>query len=186
MNRAVLGAGHGLTVTLEIRHSVIPGGFVRACARREHPPSSASHFPATIISGCHDRPARAFLLRISSRPLIPPRDVRPSWMSPRPLSRRRLNVSARARESMPEAIYHTRYFAHRCKYCRLLRRARATTHYSYSLVFLYLRPAFFPRPRDKETGEPSLVNFGRNSTHFDSHAILARKRPAFRTAATTT
>lgn len=66
MNRAVLGAGHGLTVTLEIRHSVIPGGFVRACARREHPPSSANHFPATIISGCHDRPARAFLLRIPS------------------------------------------------------------------------------------------------------------------------
>lgn len=83
MNRVVLGAGHGLTVTLEIRHFVIPGGFVRACARREHPPSSASHFSTTIISGCHDRPARAFLLRIPSSFNSPTR--RPYWISPRPL-----------------------------------------------------------------------------------------------------
>ena len=82
MNRMVLGAGHGLMVTLEIRHFVIPGGFVQACARREHPSSSASYFPMTIISGCHDRPTRAFLLRIPSSFNSPTR--RPYWISSRP------------------------------------------------------------------------------------------------------
>lgn len=79
---------------------------------------------------------------------------------------------------MPEAIYHTRYSVHRCKYRRLLRRAR--TNPLLVLTRLPLLPSGFFPIAIKRVGEPSLVNFGRNSAHFDSHAIRgARKRPRF-------
>lgn len=152
--------GYGLTVTLEIRHSVIPGGFVRACARREHPPSSANHFPATIISGCHDRPVRAFLLRIpssfnSSTPCL-------SWMSPCPLSSVLVLVFPRAHASLCRKRFIILVIpsidASIVVYCA--EREPAYFKLVYSLVFLYSRPAFlFPRSCGKKTGEPSLVNF---------------------------
>lgn len=159
MNRAVLGAGRGLTVTLEIRHSVIPGGFVRACARREHPPSSASHFPATIISGCHDRPARAFLLRIPSSFNSPTR--RTSWMSPRPLvfvvlAFPRAHASLYAGSDLSYSLFRPSMQVSSFT----ASSANQTITRIYSLVFLYQWPAFFLRPRGKRTSESSLVNFG--------------------------
>lgn len=160
MNRAVLGASRGLTVTLEIRHSVIPGGFVRACARREHPPSSASHFPATIISGCHDRPARAFLLRIPSSFNSPTRCT--SWMSPRPL----VVILA-----FPRALYHASLYAGSDLSYSLFRPSMQVSSFTASSANQTItrvrsssstcaRLFSFALARGKKTGEPSLVNFG--------------------------
>jgi len=75
MNRAALGAGHRLTVTLEIRHSVIPGGFVRACARREHPPSSGEPLSCDHYFRLSRSASSSVLTSHPRRPLIPPRDI---------------------------------------------------------------------------------------------------------------
>lgn len=161
MNRAVLGAGHGLTVTLEIRHSVIPGGFVRACARREHPPSfgeplSCDHY-----------------FRLS-------RSASPSVLTSHPSS---FNSSMRRLSLLDVFLVLSRP----CLSVLVRTRVYAGNDLSYSLFHpsmqvslsiapsakqqptrlpLLAPPAFFPRPRDKKIGEPSLVNFGRNSAHF--------------------
>jgi len=134
MNRAVLGAGHGLTVTLEIRHSVIPGGFVRACARREHPPS----FGEPLSCDHYFRLSRSASLSVltshpssfnSSMRRLSPLDVSSSSLV-------LVLAFSCARESMPEMIYHTRYSIHRCNlsivvYC-------AEREASHLPVFLYL------------------------------------------------
>jgi len=159
-----------MTVTLEIRHPVIPDGFVRACARREHPPSSTNHFPATIISGCHDRPAQTFLPRIPS-----------SFNSAARYPLRELLVLSivLARDAfplsdvcacVPEAIYHTLYSVHRCKYRPL--SPCSIVLFSLSLSLLVFDFSI------KERGKLSPVNFGRGSARFDSHATQTRKRLA--------
>jgi hypothetical protein len=91
--------------------------------------------------------------------------------------RRRLSVSACARESLCRKrfiiLVISSIDASIVVYCA----EREPTHCSS-----FLRPRlFFPLARAiKKTGEPSLVNFGRNSAHFDSHAIReARKHLHF-------